>query len=188
MSRRQCRRKLKKIGPIVSFAALRFTSVKAGAVQPARTDALSKALLPRGLALWPAACFMGPVMTEGEVHVEVGQRKEANTADGQDGGGRQEVKRGWFGVLAVRVFAESPAAGEASDGSHVQTVASTLVGKLELNEVCGTGFQMTRHEGLVLFSFESFKVHKSVSDPLMFLYLLVQLHLLTCSLQLTCVG
>lgn len=94
MSRRQCRRKLKNIGPTVLFAALRVTSVKAGAVQlrPARTDALSKTLLPRGLALWPAVCFMGPVMTEGEVHVEVGQRKEANTADGQDGGGLQDRK------------------------------------------------------------------------------------------------
>lgn len=35
---------------------------------------------------------MGPVMTEGEVHVEVGQRKEANTADGQDGGGLEDRK------------------------------------------------------------------------------------------------
>lgn len=55
-------------------------------------------------------------------------------------------------MLVVSVFAESPAAVGASDGSHVQTVTSTPVGKLELNEVCGTGFQMTRHRRLVLFS------------------------------------
>lgn len=41
----------------------------------ARADVLSKSLLPCSLTDWLAMHFMGPVKTEGGVHMEVGKRR-----------------------------------------------------------------------------------------------------------------